>query len=128
MIFWYFILIYNLTNKKNILYGSPLFSPPNIIQNLNNEREINLIKNICILFINFFYNKDFTCDDNFNIILDEISSDFSDKSIYYKIISDILLGKKKISFEQLCYLLTKIKKNKKNIFKLLSDDIFLMDL
>lgn len=112
---------------KKILYGSPLFSPPNIIQNLKNERETLLVKNICILFINLFYNKNFNMDDNFNIILNDIL----DESQYYKYLSDILLEKYKFSLQNLYYCFSenkKLKTNKKNMFKLLTDDVFLMDL
>jgi len=112
---------------KKILYGSPLFSPPHIIQNLKNERETILVKNICILFINLFYNKNFSMDDDFNIILNDIF----DESQYYKYLSDILLEKYNISLQNLYYCFSENKKNKstkKNMFKILTDEVFLMDL
>lgn len=71
--------------NKKILYGSPLFSPPNIIEEFKIKKEEKFIKNICLIFLQFYLNKNYN-----NIELSQIFYDIDENDKYYNLLYDMI--------------------------------------
>ncbi len=112
--------------NKKILYGSPLFSPPNIIQDLKIQKEEKFIKNISLIFIQFYLKKNYN-----NTELNQIFYDIDENDKYYNLLYDMINNNIRLNklYNKLNNKLNGDKKIlNKHISRLLSNDIFIMDL
>ena len=114
--------------NKQILYGSPLFSPPNI-DNFKNDREDILVENIMTIFIELYFKK--------SISINDLLLDIDDNDKYYYILLNIFNNRHNISLVTLHSLFNNnklnsnlTKKKKINLFNMnLNDsDYYLFDI
>ena len=124
-------------NKKNILYGSPLYNPPEIFEKNIPDREDILVWNIGMIFFQLLYNhnpfdkyKEYDDINHIDIknlynINDNIYTELIDTELIDIIFNMININKKnRISFKNIILFFENYNKiNKEKI----NDDIFILD-
>jgi len=124
-------------NKKNILYGSPLYNPPEIFEKYIPDRENILVWNIGMIFFQLLYNhnpfdkyKEYDDINHIDIknlynINDNIYTELIDTELIDIIFNMININKKnRISFKNIILFFENYNKiNKEKI----NDDIFILD-
>ena len=133
----YFLETNTQLNKKNILYGSPLYNPPEIFEKNIPDRENILVWNIGMIFFQLIFNtnpfdkyKEYDDINHIDIknlynINDNIYTELIDTELIDIIFNMININKKnRISFKNIILFFENYNKiNKEKI----NDDIFILD-